>query len=343
MATIMPQMILLALLASTGVVHGFSVSFSERQQPPITRTTTASFQRRATSPTCISFSATPPAAARRKIALSPLHYAKSICTFDATDFADPSGEWPYSEREMMRLDNSDDARFYDQPRFVTHIDDDAIAALTEYYSTEFHQLLASDDDGDDPKAAIRVLDLCSSWISHLPKDVEYEKVVGVGMNKEELEANKQLTDFIVQDLNEDPTLSQLEDASFDVICNVVSVDYLTKPKIVFQEMHRLLRPGGIALISFSNRCFATKAVAIWLQEDDIGRLSIVGSYFHYSDRPWRQIEALDLKEKLDVPERPSVQSIFSNPSVGLAWMSSASAVTKKNQGDPLFVVKGVKA
>ena len=82
------------------------------------------------------------------------------------------------------------------------------------------------------------------------------------MNQKELEANKQLNDFVVQDLNENPILSQFEDNSFDVICNVVSVDYLTKPLEIFKEMHRILRPGGISLMSFSNRCFPTKAIAM---------------------------------------------------------------------------------
>jgi ubiquinone/menaquinone biosynthesis C-methylase UbiE len=163
----------------------------------------------------------------------------------------------------------------------------------------------------------------------------------VGMNEKELEANKQLTDFIVQDLNEQPKLSQLEDNSFDVICNVVSVDYLTKPLEVFEEMHRVLRPGGVALMSFSNRCFPTKAIAMWLQADDIGRLTIVASYFHYS-AAWKSIEALDLKDLQQVPERPSVGEILKNPAIGMAWMSAASAVTKTNAGDPMFVVKGIQ-
>ena len=61
-------------------------------------------------------------------------------------------------------------------------------------------------------------------------------------------------------------------------------------------MYRILKPGGIALMSFSNRCFPTKAIAMWLQADDIGRLTIVASYFHYS-AIWSSIEAFDLKEK----------------------------------------------
>ena len=170
--------------------------------------------------------------------------------------------------------------------------------------------------------------------------IKYGKVVGVGMNQKELEANKQLNDFVVQDLNENPILSQFEDNSFDVICNVVSVDYLTKPLDIFKEMHRILRPGGISLMSFSNRCFPTKAIAMWLQADDIGRLTIVGSYYHYSAK-WKSIEALDIKEMQPIPDRPSAGDVFKNPSLLTAWMNTAAAVAKNNQGDPMFVVKGV--
>ena len=258
--------------------------------------------------------------------------ARSICTFDETDFAGNKGDWPYMASDLNRLDNSVDSNFYDAPRFVTHIDDGAIASLTSFYKEELSRLDLEKVD---------ILDMCSSWISHLPDEgVNYGNIIGLGMNREELEANKQLTEYIVQDLNENPIMS-FEDNSFDVICNVVSVDYLTKPLEIFQEMHRVLRPGGVALMSFSNRCFPTKAIAMWLQADDIGRLTIVASYFHYS-ADWKGIEALDLKETQQTPERPSAQEIFKNPSLGLAWMNAASAVARNNQGDPMFVVKATK-
>lgn len=268
---------------------------------------------------------------------SPLA-AKSICTFDEEDFAGKQGDWPYTAADLNRLDNSDDSVFYYTPRFVTHIDDGAISSLTNFYKNEFASFCK--DQGE----TLDVLDLCSSWISHLPEaeeGVKYGNVVGVGMNERELAANKQLTDFVVQDLNENPIMSQFEDNSFDIICNVVSVDYLTKPLEIFQEMHRILRPGGVSLMSFSNRCFPTKAIAMWLQADDIGRLTIVGSYYHYSAQ-WSSIEALDIKELQQTPERPSAGDIMKNPSLGLAWMNAAAAVAKNNQGDPMFVVKGVK-
>jgi SAM-dependent methyltransferase len=259
--------------------------------------------------------------------------AKSICTFDSSDFAGQRGDWPYTEADLNRIDNSNDSFFYDEPRFVTHIDDKAILLLTDFYREEFSAMAE--------RGPLDILDLCSSWISHLPTDIEYGRVVGVGMNAKELQANKQLTEYMVQDLNQQPTLSQFEDDSFDVICNVVSVDYLTKPSEIFQEMHRILRPGGISLMSFSNRCFPSKAVAMWLQADDIGRLTIVASYYHYS-ADWTSIEALDLKEMQATPPRPSAGEVFRNPASLTAWMNTAAAVARNNQGDPMFVVKGVK-
>lgn len=281
---------------------------------------------------------------RSIISNSQLPVQRQICEFEASDFALSTGEWPYTDQDMGRLDASKDTNFYDAPRFVTHIDDRAIASLKDFYREEMAALALKMKDGSSD--SVDVLDLCSSWISHLPDKeddiIPFGRVVGVGMNEEELKANPQLNEFFVQDLNENPRMSQFEDQSFDVICNVVSVDYLTKPREIFQEMHRILRPGGIALMSFSNRCFPSKAVQMWLNADDIGRMTIVGSYFHYS-ADWSSIEALDIvPAKLENPTAPSMKDIWSNPAKGFAWMTTASAVQKQNNGDPMFVVKGIK-
>ena len=141
-----------------------------------------------------------------------------------------------------------------------------------------------------------VLDLCSSWISHLPEDLKLGRVAGLGMNEPELSRNRRLTERTVQDLHVAPTLPY-EDESFDFVCNVVSVDYLTKPMAVFEEMHRVLRPGGTALMSFSNRCFPTKAIAMWTGSDDASHIWIVGSYFKYSAAErggWVERKAFDI-------------------------------------------------
>jgi len=265
--------------------------------------------------------------------------SRSITTFEPDDFALSTGEWPYTEADMGRLDPTEDSNFYDTPRFVTHIDDRAIESLTEYYREEFTQLYNA------KQSKLDILDLCSSWISHYPKDMQ-DKIgltSGIGMNEEELLANKQLYMHYVQDLNKNPLLSQFENDSFDIVTNVVSVDYLIKPRELFQEIHRVLRPGGVALMSFSNRCFPSKAVAMWLQADDIGRLTIVGSYYHYAAE-WSSIEALDIKgAPVDTPKRPSMQEIMKDYTKAFAWASTAGAVAKMNSGDPMFVVKGTKS
>jgi SAM-dependent methyltransferase len=148
-----------------------------------------------------------------------------------------------------KADRLPDAAFYVQPRFVTHIDDAAIAVVTQVYRSVL-----------PPDGAL--LDLMSSWVSHLPVDLAYASVTGHGMNAAELAANRLFSRWFVQDLNEDPVLP-LDDGSFDGACLCVSVQYLQRPVEVFREVARVLRPGAPFVVSFSNRCFPTKAVAIW--------------------------------------------------------------------------------
>jgi len=163
-----------------------------------------------------------------------------------------------------RIDESDDALFYAPPRLVTHIDEGAIAALSNFYA----QVL---NPGDS------ILDLMSSWVSHLPAELEPGEVIGHGMNAEELAANPRLTRWFVQDLNEEPTLP-LADASLDAALCCVSVQYLRKPVDVFAEVRRALRPGTPFVVSYSNRCFPTKAVAIWRSLDMTGHAALVRLY-----------------------------------------------------------------
>jgi SAM-dependent methyltransferase len=157
-------------------------------------------------------------------------------------------QWPYTDDDFARMDESPDAIFYDQPRLCYHIDDPCVAALTNAYS----ELLG---DGED------VLDVCSSWVSHYPKNWKGGRVVGLGMNEYELSKNPQLTEFVVKDLNADPVLP-FPDSSFDKVTCVVSIDYLNKPLQVVKEMGRVLRPRGRVIISCSNRCFPTKAFQV---------------------------------------------------------------------------------
>eukprot|EP00262_Sarcandra_glabra_P021565 TRINITY_DN91_c0_g1_i2.p1 TRINITY_DN91_c0_g1~~TRINITY_DN91_c0_g1_i2.p1 ORF type:complete len:295 (+),score=31.85 TRINITY_DN91_c0_g1_i2:361-1245(+) len=181
-------------------------------------------------------------------------------------------KFPFSEEDFRRFDETPDSSFYEAPRFVTHIDDPAIAALTKFYSKVFPP---SNTPG------VCVLDMCSSWVCHYPAGYKQDRIVGMGMNEEELMRNPVLTEYVVQDMNVNPSLP-FQDNSFDVITNVVSVDYLTKPIDVFKEMQRILKPGGLAVMSFSNRCFFTKAISIWTSTSDADHVWIVGSYFHYA-------------------------------------------------------------
>ncbi len=129
----------------------------------------------------------------------------------------------------------------------------------------------------------------SSWVSHLPADVAYERVVGLGMNEAELARNRRLASYVVHDLNRDPRLP-FEDDSFDAATICVSIQYLTRPVDVLRDLARVVRPGGPVVITFSNRCFPTKAVAVWRTLSDRDHLRLVASYL--TDAGWLDVEAL---------------------------------------------------
>lgn len=166
---------------------------------------------------------------------------------------------------FRRLDESSDEHFYCEPRLVTHIDDATIAALTQVY----RELVPANAD---------VLDLMSSWVSHLPPEVDYGRVVGVGMNRVELAENQRLTSFLVHDLNRCPELP-FADTTFDAVLNAVSIQYLVKPVEVFASVGRVLRPGGIHVIATSHRMFPTKAVAAWHSLGPGERMQLIAAYF----------------------------------------------------------------
>jgi len=189
--------------------------------------------------------------------------------------------WPYSTADLSRQDESIDTNFYDQPRFCFHVDEKAVAALTDYYSTEFPKFIKK--EGNNNYKLPDVLDLCASHVSHFPVDVaEYTgRRVALGMNQEELAQNTQVDEFVVKDLNKDPTLP-FDDNSFDIVTNAVSIDYLTNPLDICTEVARVLKPGGCAMFALSNRCFPTKAIQLWLKTNDLEHVYAVGSYFHYT-------------------------------------------------------------
>jgi len=166
---------------------------------------------------------------------------------------------------FARHDETPDQEFYRFERLVTHIDAAAVAAVTQLY----RQFLP---------AGGAVLDLMSSWVSHLPAEVQYGRVAGLGMNARELSQNPRLTDHLVQNLNEQPRLPYA-DAEFDGAGICVSVQYLTQPAAVFSELARVLRPGAPLVVTFSNRCFPDKAVYAWQALDDRGHVALVQQYF----------------------------------------------------------------
>jgi SAM-dependent methyltransferase len=182
------------------------------------------------------------------------------------------------EEAFRRYDEAPDEEFYRTPRLVTHIDDRAIATVTQLYREFF------------PKGG-EILDLMSSWVSHLPPELEYHRVVGLGMNEAELRRNERLDAYIVQNLNTDPKLP-FGEAEFDGVGICVSIDYLTRPVEVLREVGRVLKVGAPLIITFSNRCFPSKAVAVWHQLDDRGHMRLVETYLEEADN-FRNVRGLD--------------------------------------------------
>lgn len=171
-----------------------------------------------------------------------------------------------------RAEETGDALFYEEPRKVVHIDEGAIAALTGFLAEYL-----------EPGG--RYLDLMSSWRSHYPPDLNPGHVTGLGMNAEELADNPQLDQWLVHNLNAAPELP-FANQLFDAVTCTVSVQYMTRPLAIFREVNRVLKPGAPFILSFSNRCFPQKAIALWLAMDDVQHVELVESYFGEN---WRDI------------------------------------------------------
>jgi SAM-dependent methyltransferase len=198
---------------------------------------------------------------------------------------------------FTKLDTEEDEIFYEPPRLVCHIDDGAIAALTEFYRSAL------------PAGGV-LLDLMSSWVSHLPPEIDYAEVIGYGMNAAELAANPRLSRWFIQNLNRDPRLP-LADDSVDAAMICVSIQYLEQPVAVLREVARVLRPGGALVISFSNRCFWTKAVAIWRALDDDGHAHLVERYLRHAG--FEQIETHRLAEWVEDVSDPMIAVVGRAP------------------------------
>ena len=204
----------------------------------------------------------------------------------------------FTPQHFERMDEEDDHIFYQQARKVVHIDDGAIAAVGRL----FLELI--------PPGSV-VLDLMSSWRSHWPVGHPKSRLVGLGLNREEMLDNPDLDEVVVHDVNRNLELP-FEDDTFDAVAITVSVQYLVHPIDTFAEVNRILKPGGVFIVSFSNRMFPTKAVYIWRASSDRGRVDLVGTY----------MEAAGNFE--------GIQAVLANPQ-------------ETPPGDPLFAVYCLKA
>jgi SAM-dependent methyltransferase len=189
--------------------------------------------------------------------------------------------------QRQKLDASSDNDFYAIPRLVTHVDEPFIDQLSQLYRERL-------------QPNTRILDMMSSWVSHLPDDIKFAHVEGHGMNEEELARNPRLDHYFVQNLNENRAFP-FPDQEFDAVLNAVSVQYLQYPEEIFQEIHRVLKPNGIAIISFSNRMFYQKAISAWRDGSEGMRVELVKRYFK---------AAGGFKEPEVIQKQPSVPAIF---------------------------------
>jgi SAM-dependent methyltransferase len=190
---------------------------------------------------------------------------------------------------FRRVDETEDEEFYRSPRRVVHIDDGAIIAVGEIFLSRV-----------SPGAEI--LDLMSSWRSHIPQALAPTRVVGLGLNREEMEDNPALDEIVIHNVNREPCLP-FADSSFDAVLITVSVQYLTRPIEVFADVGRVLRAGKPFIVSFSNRMFPTKAVALWQASGSSGRVAVVTRYLEESGA-FEKIEVVDRSERAGLPSDP---------------------------------------
>ena len=190
---------------------------------------------------------------------------------------------------FRRMDESEDELFYESPRFVVHIDDGAIEAVGEIYASRLPQGGA-------------ILDLMSSWRSHIPASVRPSRLVGIGLNRAEMEDNPALTEVIVHNVNREPRMP-LPDETFDGVVMTVSIQYITRPIEVFADVGRVLKPGRPFIVTFSNRMFPTKAIALWQQAGGDQRVAIVMRYIADSG-VFENIEVFDRSRPEGPPSDP---------------------------------------
>ena len=194
-----------------------------------------------------------------------------------------------SPEYFQRVDEGDDSVFYESPRLVVHIDEGAIAAVGRLFKEQV------------PENS-EVLDLMSSWRSHWPEGHAKKRMVGLGLNDVELRENPDLDGYVVHNVNINPILP-FENETFDAVLITVSAQYLTKPVETFQQVNRILRPGGVFIVSFSNRMFPTKAVLNWRNSTDRGRVDLVGTYMEAAEN-FEDIQASFVNAETSPPDDP---------------------------------------
>jgi Methyltransferase domain len=161
---------------------------------------------------------------------------------------------------------------------IGHIDGAAIAAVTDLY----REVLP---------AGGAILDVMSGWVPHLPPEAPFRRVVGIGLETKALQENPFLDEWRVQDLNATPALP-FAAGEFDGATVCAAVQYLARPAEVFRDIARVLRPGAPLVVTFSNRCLATKAIGCWCLHDETGQLCLVAQHFAAAGN-WADIRCLD--------------------------------------------------
>ncbi|PCJ91027.1 MAG: methyltransferase type 11 [Porticoccaceae bacterium] len=192
----------------------------------------------------------------------------------------------FSDDAFRRMDEAPDEKFYAIPRFTSHIDFGAIESVTELYRKYL------------PENSY-ILDLMSSFLSHFPADKCYSHVVGLGMNEREMANNKQLDEWVVHDLNDQPKLP-FKNNFFDAGTICVSIDYLTDPVAVIKNMGRVLKKDAPLIITYSNRYFESKATAAWLSLSDEQRAYLIKSFLEET-QCFGDIELMDCSPEMGDP------------------------------------------
>jgi len=245
-----------------------------------------------------------------------------------------------NEFQRSKLDTNVDDYFYDYPRMVNHVDDSFRQQLTMLYRQKI------------PENGV-VLDLCSSWISHLPEDGRlYKSVIGHGMNKDELKRNRALSGgFFVQNLNELENLKRngigshdfrLDDSSFDAVLICVSIQYIQYPELVFSEIHRVLKRGGVVVISFSNRMFYNKAIQVWRDGSSFQRINLVRSYFRFLGESAFSEPEVIRSVVFEQEEKSNPPSVFEQTTKMIQQFLSSIDLFGNDANDPFFAIVAEK-